>query len=117
MVSSTDLWPFFGTQLTVVGGVLGIYCSHAYPHAAENAQQLLPGGLKGSDLALYCVFKSLKLKVGVLPVLDDDYYEDSTYYCRDRAVGEHLHPFTWSEDYPDQSEGDRNVSTAFVSLT
>ncbi|KAJ5818509.1 hypothetical protein N7474_004100 [Penicillium riverlandense] len=66
------------------GGVLGIYCSHAYPHSSDVAQELLPRALKGADLVLYSVFKWLDIKVEVRPVLsnvrdfEDDYEEEES---------------------------------------
>ncbi|KNG90844.1 hypothetical protein ANOM_000988 [Aspergillus nomiae NRRL 13137] len=53
------------------GGVLGIFCSHAYPHTANATTHDLPGGLKGSDMVLYSVFQSLGLYTQVLPVLEN----------------------------------------------
>jgi hypothetical protein len=51
------------------GGILGVNCSHAYPHASSQARELLPRGLKGADLAVYSLFKSLGIDAHVLPVL------------------------------------------------
>ncbi|KAJ5595152.1 uncharacterized protein N7459_001360 [Penicillium hispanicum] len=56
-------------RLTIIGGVLGIYCSHAYPHSSSQASALLPRGLKGADLALYSTLKSLGIELDVLPIL------------------------------------------------
>ncbi|KAL1861939.1 hypothetical protein Plec18170_000763 [Paecilomyces lecythidis] len=61
------------------GGVLGFFCSYAYPHTARYAEKALPRSLKGSDLVLYSVFKSLGISVKVVPVLDE--------YC------------SWMDDY------------------
>ncbi|KAB8266161.1 hypothetical protein BDV32DRAFT_115206 [Aspergillus pseudonomiae] len=52
------------------GGVLGIFCSHAYPHTSKATVHDLPRGLKGSDVVLYSIFQSLGLDVQVLPVLE-----------------------------------------------
>ncbi|KAJ9193161.1 hypothetical protein DTO164E3_5523 [Paecilomyces variotii] len=52
------------------GGVLGFFCSYAYPHTAKYANEALPRSLKGSDLVLYSVFKSLGIFVKVVPVLE-----------------------------------------------
>ncbi|KAF9887164.1 hypothetical protein FE257_010418 [Aspergillus nanangensis] len=52
------------------GGVLGVYCSHAYPHASEIANMQLPRGLKGADLVLYTVLQSLGIEVDIRPVLE-----------------------------------------------
>lgn len=53
----------------MAGGVLGVFCSHAYPHTLEDASILLPRGLKGADLMLYSVLHSLGVEVDVLPVM------------------------------------------------
>ncbi|KAJ9302233.1 hypothetical protein DTO271G3_1099 [Paecilomyces variotii] len=52
------------------GGVLGFFCSYAYPHTARYANEALPRSLKGSDLVLYSVLKSLGIGVKVVPVLE-----------------------------------------------
>jgi hypothetical protein len=68
--------------LTDIGGVLGSFCTHAYPHTADNATTLLPRGLKGADLVLYSVFDSLGIEVEMLPVIigsgENDYYYGSS---------------------------------------
>jgi hypothetical protein len=38
---------------------------------------LLPRALKGSDLVLYSVFKSLGIQIDALPVVRDSYYDPS----------------------------------------
>ncbi|PYI02019.1 hypothetical protein BO78DRAFT_400862 [Aspergillus sclerotiicarbonarius CBS 121057] len=52
------------------GGVLGVFCSHAYPHASDLAELQLPRALKGADLVVYAVLKSLGVEVSILPVLE-----------------------------------------------
>ena len=64
--------PTIETGLIVVGGVLGMFCAHAYPTTSNLAQILLPQALKGADLALYSSFESLGLEVEILPVLEDE---------------------------------------------
>ncbi|KAI1451685.1 hypothetical protein F4805DRAFT_81424 [Annulohypoxylon moriforme] len=54
------------------GGWIGIYCIHAYPHNTRAGRKSLPGILKGADMAVYAVFRSLGLKVLVKTVLDED---------------------------------------------
>ncbi|PYI16592.1 hypothetical protein BO99DRAFT_217958 [Aspergillus violaceofuscus CBS 115571] len=66
------------------GGVLGMFCSHAYAHTSNDAHVRLPRALKGADLVVYSVLKSLGAEVSVLPVLGDD----------DRAVCD-----DWEEAY------------------
>ncbi|OQD86871.1 hypothetical protein PENSOL_c084G03942 [Penicillium solitum] len=59
------------------GGAFGFYCSHAYPHTSDEAPMLLPRALKGADLVLYSVFKSLGIQINVVPVImEDDYKGD-----------------------------------------
>lgn len=58
-------------KLTKVGGVLGIPCSHAYPHAAAHAKELLPSGLKAADLAVYSALRALGVETKVLPVIKE----------------------------------------------
>ncbi|OOQ86806.1 hypothetical protein PEBR_19672 [Penicillium brasilianum] len=80
------------------GGILGVHCSHAYPHASSQAQELLPKGLKGVDLAVYSVFKSLGIDTHILPVLrqkrdelmEDSAVEDMLKFLRD---GEEFEPY------------------------
>ncbi|RAH66752.1 2OG-Fe(II) oxygenase [Aspergillus aculeatinus CBS 121060] len=54
------------------GGVLGMFCSHAYAHTSNDAHVRLPRALKGADLVVYSVLKSLGAEVSVLPVLGED---------------------------------------------
>ncbi|KAL4799468.1 hypothetical protein BDV19DRAFT_400733 [Aspergillus venezuelensis] len=54
------------------GGVLGIFCSHAYPHTSKHASSQLPRSLKGSDLVIYSVFASLGMNPAILPILEND---------------------------------------------
>ncbi|KAJ5790206.1 uncharacterized protein N7518_007217 [Penicillium psychrosexuale] len=61
------------------GGALGFYCSHAYPHASDEAPMLLPRALKGADLVLYSVFKSLGIKIEVVPVIQEDDFRKGDY--------------------------------------
>ncbi|KAL3461651.1 hypothetical protein BJX64DRAFT_289064 [Aspergillus heterothallicus] len=58
------------------GGILGFYCSHAYPHSSSLAYTYLPESLKGADLVLYSVFQSLGIELAILPIIhsrDSDY--------------------------------------------
>ncbi|KAL3469173.1 hypothetical protein BJX99DRAFT_241925 [Aspergillus californicus] len=65
------------------GGVLGMFCSHAYAHSSKIAKFQLPRALKGADLVLYAVFKSLGIDIEVLPVLETD----GRYFTEDSDVG------------------------------
>ncbi|KAB8251585.1 hypothetical protein BDV35DRAFT_388152 [Aspergillus flavus] len=65
------------------GGVLGIFCSHAYPHSSSSTTHDLPRGLKGFDVVLYSIFQSLGLHVQVLPVLENN----GKYIPKDPKLG------------------------------
>ncbi|KAL5366645.1 hypothetical protein BJX96DRAFT_161263 [Aspergillus floccosus] len=86
------------------GGILGIYCSHAYPHTSPVAQELLPSILKGSDLMVYSIFQSFGIEIVILPILkDQDYnwYENSAFYRQK----EYLHKGGDLEIYYDEVAG------------
>ncbi|KAL1959552.1 hypothetical protein VTO42DRAFT_1587 [Malbranchea cinnamomea] len=63
-------------MLMAVGGVLGFFCSHSYAHTSRTGRECLPRTLKGSDLSIFAVLKSLGLSLEVLPVLEHngDYF-------------------------------------------
>lgn len=65
----------------LVGGTLGCYCRHTYPHAASSPPDapLFPSVLKGSDLYLYAVFSALGLKVDIRLILDDAESDEDEY--------------------------------------
>jgi hypothetical protein len=58
-----------------LGGVLGVFCSHPYPHASLAAASSFPKALRGIDMALFSVLQSLGLKVKVLPILEASGYD------------------------------------------
>ena len=68
---------------------MGFYCAHQYAHARNDSTgRLMPYALKGIDVALFSVFKSLGLKVSVRPVLDPkglDGYDESRYDQYERS--------------------------------
>ncbi|KAI9041953.1 uncharacterized protein KD926_006290 [Aspergillus affinis] len=53
------------------GGVLGVFCSHAYPHTSKLAETQFLRSLKGKDLVLYSVLKSLGIELAVVPIVDN----------------------------------------------
>ncbi|KLU88234.1 hypothetical protein MAPG_07221 [Magnaporthiopsis poae ATCC 64411] len=84
------------------GGILGIYCTHAYAHSTEAGGKALPSVLKGADMAVYAVFRAHGLKVFIRPVhppTRDD--EDNEYYDSDSEfntrAGIHLGELTLTE--------------------
>lgn len=65
------------------GGTLGFYCTHAYAHSDDGSRKRLPFALKGVDMIIYTVFKSLGLDVEILPVLepiDDERFTERLRY-------------------------------------
>ena len=52
-----------------------MFCAHRYPHNQSMAPETFAKGLKGTDLVLYSVFKSLNLDVKVGPILRMDELE------------------------------------------
>ncbi|SPQ20420.1 395e13ec-bd05-4163-82fc-4c0ce8aa25bc [Thermothielavioides terrestris] len=76
--------PLYKTVLALVqddgwekGGYLGYNCSHAYPHTSRTKLNFLaPDNLKGADMLMYEIFRSLGLKVSFRPVVTDLHYSD-----------------------------------------
>jgi 2OG-Fe(II) oxygenase superfamily len=63
------------------GGILGFYCNHACPHSNERLRKGLPAALKGIDLLVYAVCRSLDLRTKARPILKlesefDDFLEE-----------------------------------------
>ncbi|KAI8931577.1 hypothetical protein NX059_011231 [Plenodomus lindquistii] len=58
--------PLFMTE----GGLLGKYCSHAYAHGTEEGVSALPRVLKGTDMVIFGVLRSLGMAAFVRPILD-----------------------------------------------
>jgi len=52
------------------GGTLGFFCAHKYAHTREGMKNLMPFALKGIDVAVFSVFRSLGVEVSVRPILD-----------------------------------------------
>lgn len=81
--------PIFIATDNQTGGVLGFYCAHQYAHTRNDSTgNLMPYALKGIDVALFSVFKSLGLEVKVRPVLDPedfDEYEGAPYEEYERS--------------------------------
>jgi hypothetical protein len=78
------------------GGILGMFCTHAYAHNTRAAGAALPGALKGADMALYAVFRALGLRVDVRAVFprDGDYEDDvwDDYEYKDEDGGRPRRP-------------------------
>ncbi|KAL1967105.1 hypothetical protein VTN77DRAFT_3629 [Rasamsonia byssochlamydoides] len=87
------------------GGVLGMFCSHAYAHTSDLVTESLPRALKGSDLVLYSVFKSLGYEVDILPVMESNGKYDSINSqlgidgsLQGKAKGHHIHTYGYYDD-------------------
>ncbi|KAH7320592.1 hypothetical protein B0I35DRAFT_197903 [Stachybotrys elegans] len=73
--------PFYQTMRNIMqlpvflkeGGLLGIYCSHSYPHAHPTEYVKVPFMLKGGDAAIYRSLMAIPgLSVRLLPILGKD---------------------------------------------
>ncbi|KAK3896757.1 hypothetical protein C8A05DRAFT_20335 [Staphylotrichum tortipilum] len=57
------------------GGYLGYNCSHIYPHTSKTKLNFLaPDNLKGADMMMYEIFRSLGLKVSFRPSVTELHY-------------------------------------------
>lgn len=52
-----------------VGGALGFFCQHTYPHNSKNFQNLLLDALVGINIVLQSIFTSLDIKCEFRPML------------------------------------------------
>ncbi|KAF2418794.1 hypothetical protein EJ08DRAFT_599213 [Tothia fuscella] len=80
------------------GRQLGIGCEHFYAHAQGPMVHQLPESLKGSDMAVYEIFRALGLATVVRPILDMQIDDDDEYYQRD----------DYSDNKDDDSDDDDN---------
>ena len=71
------------------GGILGFYCNHAYPHSHVTLRRELPMALKGVDLLVYAVCRSLGLKTKARPILEPEEDDDDDDY--DESQEEYVH--------------------------
>lgn len=100
--------------LTSLGGAMGFFCSHSYPHSDTAAASGLPRGLKGADMSLFSVLQSLGLMVKVLPILEHngDYItNDQTSYVRgsiDQITQEHYLYFDYRDKDSNKKDSLRN---------
>lgn len=90
--------------LTGIGDYLGIHCKHAYAHSTAEGIKALPGVLKGSDMALFSVFRALDLSITIRPklnILYQDLYEETSDYneteANDAYLGSKLHTIVFTE--------------------
>ncbi|KAL4947100.1 hypothetical protein BDW69DRAFT_199901 [Aspergillus filifer] len=82
----------YNLYITEPSGVLGFYCTHAYPYNTKLAEALLPRGLKGGDLMMYAVLQCLGVKVKVLPEEDEyERREGKIVPTRPQMIGKELH--------------------------
>ena len=74
------------------GGTLGFHCAHKYAHTREGMDKLMPFALKGIDMVLLIVFRSLGLKTYVRPLLHSSgqrHFDGRSY--GDAIVGDGFH--------------------------
>jgi hypothetical protein len=71
------LWHEVSNKLAGTGGYLGYNCSHVYPHTSKTKLNFLaPDNLKGADMLMYEIFRSLGLKVSFRPAVTELLYSD-----------------------------------------
>ena len=90
--SQPQLWLLRLTN-DLLGGYLGIPCTHAYPHTIEESIPSLPAALKGVDMAVYETFRAIGLEISMRPILDVSHtiMED----MRQQAEWDADKDFTW----------------------
>lgn len=69
------------------GSILGFYCNHGYPHSSAGVRQTLPMALKGVDLLIYGVCRSLGLKATARPILEFERNKDYHYGSKCSDLG------------------------------
>ena len=60
---------YHDTNIYLLGGVLGIPCSHKYAQTSSTPQDSFPTALKGIDLSVYEAIRALELPVKVAPII------------------------------------------------
>ena len=83
------------------GGVLGFASHHMYVYTDLNKTEELPGLLKGADLLVYMVAKSLGLSVIVKPVVKNE------LWSREQILLKSFHNVKRCESDEYQTENDR----------
>ncbi|KAL8713129.1 MAG: hypothetical protein Q9220_002650 [cf. Caloplaca sp. 1 TL-2023] len=88
------------------GGTIGFFCHHAYAHSTESARKLLPGGLKGVDLAVFSVFQAQGLKTDVQPILRKQNSLDWSHGISNKWGGLSIKGLMREPDGNENEEGD-----------
>ncbi|KAF7445521.1 P4Hc domain containing protein [Pyrenophora tritici-repentis] len=82
------------------GGQLDIYYQHYYAHTHCNNAEAFLAILKGSDMAVYTVFKALNLNLEVRAILDITTDEFQNYLDTEEALPQEHKPDYLYEDTP-----------------
>ncbi|GAB1316186.1 Fe2OG dioxygenase domain-containing protein [Madurella fahalii] len=78
------------------GGLIGYNCSHVYPHTTPSKLNFLaPDNLKGADMLMFEIFKSLGLKVDFRPVVNDGNFESDNGDKACPIIGRRLQFAMW----------------------
>ncbi|KAK4153843.1 hypothetical protein C8A00DRAFT_43291 [Chaetomidium leptoderma] len=88
------------------GGLIGYNCSHVYPHSnTSKLNFMVPDNLKGADMLMYEIFKSLGLKVRFRPVVSKLGFRDYQDGDALPIVGLSLKGETWDmvDEYYEQA--------------
>ena len=55
------------------GGTLGFHCVHAYAHANDRVNEMMPYILKGVDAVIFFIFKAFGLEIDLHAVMEGPY--------------------------------------------
>lgn len=71
------------SNVSDTGGYLGYNRRHVYPHTSNTKRNFLaPDNLKGADILMYEIFRSLGLKISFRSAVTDPHYYDSNGEAR-----------------------------------
>jgi len=94
-----------------LGGRLGFHCIHQYAHTREGTEKLMPFALKGIDMVVFSVFRSLGLHVRVSPILAPDYEEESPYDSSSDEMHEAYLKAVIHEDSRDKTRSEKDLDS------
>ncbi|ROW00396.1 hypothetical protein VMCG_07319 [Cytospora schulzeri] len=80
------------------GGHIGYHCSHIYPHTATTKLHcMVPDNLKGADMAMYSILRSLILKVSFRPAVPEEGMGHYPYDSDTEELGHGYHGHVGTE--------------------
>lgn len=76
LATTSYLVHFANTSLTLLGGLVGFACVHAYPHTSSSTADHLPSTLKGLDMVVFHVLERLTSHTRAAVYLHDSEYHE-----------------------------------------